>query len=139
MRQALAAFPNGVGLAANQFFEGNKVPRLCLINDTLVINGKYFKSPSNPNTVMHVEECLSDPGVEYIVPRYEEIIAEYWVLTEKNKLLPMCTPLTGTMAYIFQHEIDHLLGKPIWVTGRPVRQFVAPSKATPALETQQAV
>lgn len=52
------------------------------------------------------EGCLSVPGIRGLVPRHEEIEVRYTLAN--NDLVE--TKLTGFLARVFQHELDHLNG-----------------------------
>lgn len=98
----------GVGLAATQvgigkrFFvinvEGEKDKEQVLINPHIV-EGK--------NEVVAVEGCLSLPGLETRIPRYE------WIRLRATTLDGEDIELAGDglFARVVQHECDHLNGK----------------------------
>jgi peptide deformylase len=106
----LAAEKNGAALAANQigvrkrFFvikpslaESADVPNL-IINPRIIRSGKIMS--------IEKEGCLSFPGVEREVTRPRKVDVEFSFLPMQKKTIT----LTGKMARIFQHEIDHLDG-----------------------------
>jgi peptide deformylase len=99
----------GVGLAAPQVGVGRRVivvdvspvekehGPMALINP-LVVEGK--------GSVEGKEGCLSLPGVEGMVPRFERI-----VVTGRNERgEPVRIEASGFLARALQHEIDHLEG-----------------------------
>lgn len=98
--------PEGVGLASNQvglqerFFiarDGKKFS--CFINPEIISFGKRTKT--------YFEGCLSIPSYWGQVKRVTVIKVSY-----QNELGQTVTKtLKGTLAWIFQHEIDHLNGK----------------------------
>ncbi|MFZ2312246.1 MAG: peptide deformylase, partial [Methylobacter sp.] len=53
------------------------------------------------------EGCLSIPGIRALVPRYQEILIQY--MDQKGDLME--SKLSGFVARVFQHEVDHLEGK----------------------------
>ncbi|AWB67490.1 peptide deformylase [Saccharobesus litoralis] len=107
---------NGIGIAAPQVFD----PRAIMIIASKA-NPRYPDAPDmqpivmiNPKLLSHnnitdkqYEGCLSVPGVRGLVPRYTEIEFEYQDL--KGQIHRQSWQ--GFLARIFQHELDHLLGK----------------------------
>lgn len=103
--------PNLLGLAANQlsYF---KIDRLefrffcwqyrnssgVIINPVIIeyIGAKYHSQ----------EGCASWPHQIIIAQRYREILVEYETMEGEKKR----SKISGLMAYVFQHEIDHLNG-----------------------------
>lgn len=104
LKETLRAHKDGVGLAAPQI---GKKQRIFVIN----FNGdiKTFINPiitQVKGMALNREGCLSLPGKEYIIPRFNEINVMYQTplaKIEERKFL-------GLAAYIFQHELDHLEG-----------------------------
>lgn len=104
LKDTLRAHKNGVGLAAPQI---GKNKRIFVIN----FNGdiRTFINPiitQVKGMALNREGCLSLPGKEYIIPRFNEINVMYQTplaKIEERKFL-------GLAAYIFQHELDHLEG-----------------------------
>ena len=97
--------PEGVGLASTQigleesFFVAKDQQKFILvINPKLLSNSKRTKS--------YFEGCLSIPGTWGQVKRYTNIKVSYQ--DETGKIIALS--LTGVLAWIFQHEIDHLNG-----------------------------
>ncbi|CAG7580593.1 MAG: putative peptide formylmethionine deformylase [uncultured marine phage] len=94
----------GVGLALPQVGESK---RMFVIN----INGirKIFVNPTiefmGEKTIMN-EGCLSIPGIEMSVLRYEKIKVHYW----NEHWEEMNEEFTGVVARVIQHEYDHLDG-----------------------------
>lgn len=98
--------PEGVGLASTQiglgerfFVAKNGTKFMMVINPKIISNGKRTKK--------YFEGCLSVPGVWGEVNRFISIKVSYQ--NEAGKTITQ--PLTGTLAWIFQHEEDHLNGK----------------------------
>jgi peptide deformylase len=106
---------SGIGLAAPQV----GVDEAMLVVD--IGRGGLYKLV-NPRIVKRegeqaIEEgCLSVPGVNVKVPRSRKIWLE--ALDEDGK--PLALEAERLLACVFQHEIDHLLGKlivdyvPVW-------------------------
>lgn len=106
---------HGVGIAAPQVAEPH---RLLIVAS--YPNPRYPNAPEmeptpmiNPRLVDYSletakdwEGCLSIPGIRGLVPRYEAIEIEY---TDPSGKLQR-RELSGFVARIFQHELDHLEG-----------------------------
>jgi len=104
LKQTLRESKNGVGLAAPQI---GKKERIFVIN----FNGdiRAFINPIITQTKgmsINREGCLSLPGKEYLVPRYNQIEVMYQTALGK----PESRRMVGMAAYVFQHELDHLEG-----------------------------
>ncbi|MBW4533432.1 MAG: peptide deformylase [Pleurocapsa minor HA4230-MV1] len=105
----------GVGIAAPQI---SQPYRIFIIASHP--SDRYPHAPTMPPTAMinprilsHGEElekdwegCLSVPNTRALVPRYQQIEVEYTTKTGELKQ----EVLTGFIARIFQHELDHLDG-----------------------------
>lgn len=106
---------SGVGIAAPQI---SQAYRLFIVASHP--SDRYPHAPTMPPTAMinprilhHTEEivkdwegCLSVPDVRGLVPRYQTIEVEYTTRQGETKQ----ETLTGFVARIFQHELDHLEG-----------------------------
>ena len=106
---------SGVGIAAPQISQSY---RLFIVASHP--SDRYPHAPTMPPTAMinprilhHTEEivkdwegCLSVPNVRGLVPRYQTIEVEYTTRQGETKQ----ETLTGFVARIFQHELDHLDG-----------------------------
>ena len=106
---------SGVGIAAPQI---SQPYRLFIVASHP--NDRYPHAPTMPPTAMinprilhHEEEivkdwegCLSVPNVRGLVPRYQTIEVEYTTRQGETKK----ETLTGFVARIFQHELNHLDG-----------------------------
>ena len=97
--------PEGVGLASTQvglaesfFVAKNETKFITVINPKIISNQKRTKK--------FFEGCLSVPNIWGEVVRFTNIKVSY--LDEEGKTI--VKPLTGLLAHIFQHEIDHLNG-----------------------------
>lgn len=108
---------SGIGLAAPQV----GVDQALIVVDI----GKSLYKLVNPRIVerrghQSIEEgCLSVPGVSVKVKRSKAVIVE--ALDDEGK--PVRIDCQDLLAIVFQHEIDHLLGKlildyvPVWKRG----------------------
>ena len=112
---ATAEANNGVGIAAPQVSQSCRLfilasrpsiryPHAPKMNPTAVINPVILGRSTE--TVKDWEGCLSVPGLRGLIPRHLEIEVEYTNL-EGDRLKQT---LTGFVARIFQHELDHLNG-----------------------------
>lgn len=97
--------PEGVGLASTQvgldesfFVAKNGTKFLSVVNPKILSTGKKTKK--------YFEGCLSIPGVWGEVKRHLNIKVRYQ--DEYGKTITKA--LKGVLAWIFQHEIDHLNG-----------------------------
>lgn len=97
--------PEGVGLAATQVG----------LKESFFVakNGKGFMSVINPKvkstgkrTKLYFEGCLSVPNMWGEVKRATRIKVSYQDASGKM----ITVPLKGILAWIFQHEVDHLNG-----------------------------
>ena len=95
--------PEGVGLAATQvgleerfFVAKNGTKFISVVNPKILSMGKRTKT--------YFEGCLSTPNIWGEVKRHTQIKVSYQDQTGKA----VTTPLKGVLAWIFQHEIDHL-------------------------------
>lgn len=110
MRSAMKAH-DGMGLAANQIGLSNRL----FIAEPPVDSGhpKQFFAIFNPiiesaskTTTKNTEGCLSIPNTSGLVTRHTRL-----TLTAKDKYgRPLRLKVSGILARIFQHEIDHLNG-----------------------------
>lgn len=97
--------PEGVGLASTQvgldesFFVAKNGQKFIS-----VINPKILRE--NKQTKKYFEGCLSVPNMWGEVKRSISIKVSY----QDTKGKTVAVPLKGTLAWIFQHEIDHLNG-----------------------------
>jgi peptide deformylase len=112
---ATAVSKDGVGIAAPQV---SRSDRLLIVASRP--NARYPHAPAmkptaaiDPRILAHSdrvvkdwEGCLSVPRIRGLVPRYEWIEVEY--LDRQGNL--QRHELTGFVARIFQHELDHLDG-----------------------------
>lgn len=115
MQSTLAA-TSGVGIAAPQISESKQIiiiasrptpryPSAPLMEPTVMINPGF-------EVLSEIQEkdwegCLSIPGIRALVPRYQDIMICY---TDQQGG-SVETRLSGFVARIFQHEVDHLEGK----------------------------
>jgi len=105
----------GVGIAAPQIHNSSRIFIMCskpnsrypdapLMAPTAIINPEILYCSSNK--VKGWEGCLSVPSMRGLVPRHSQITVRYFDQqgNEHQK------ELTGFIARIFQHELDHLNG-----------------------------
>ena len=97
--------PEGVGLASTQvgltesfFVAKNGQKFISVINPKVISSGKRTKK--------YFEGCLSVPNMWGEVKRAISIKVSY----QDSKGKTITLPLKGILAWIFQHEIDHLNG-----------------------------
>lgn len=97
--------PEGVGLASTQiglsesfFVAKNGQKFMSVINPKILSQGKRTKK--------YFEGCLSTPNIWGEVNRYTGVKVSYLDQTGKTTT----QSLKGVLAWIFQHEIDHLNG-----------------------------
>lgn len=98
--------PQGVGLASTQvgldgsfFVAKNGEKFMTVFNPKILSTGRRRKK--------YFEGCLSVPNMWGEVKRYLQIKVSYQDTTGKT----ITKSLKGVLAWIFQHEIDHLNGK----------------------------
>ncbi|MGZ4954362.1 MAG: peptide deformylase [Methylobacter sp.] len=114
--QSTLATTSGVGIAAPQISESKQIiiiasrptpryPSAPLLEPTVMIN-PCFQILSETQE-KGWEGCLSIPGIRALVPRYQEIMVHY--TDQQGDLVEL--KLSGFVARIFQHEVDHLEGK----------------------------
>jgi peptide deformylase len=100
--QKTQATYSGLGLSANQVGIGF---RMFVIGDGIVcFNPKIVATHGEP--IRKPEGCLSFPGLNLNVPRYESIDVEYY---DENADL-ITTHFEGLTAQVYQHELDHMNG-----------------------------
>jgi peptide deformylase len=108
----------GVGLSAPQVGINKKLIVWQGKNDTFHIgfNPKFYSKGKSINTI---ESCLSYPEEEYFVPgRKKYIQAVYYALNQGGKLVKITRSMRDDEAIIYQHEVDHINGKTIAMTGK---------------------
>lgn len=107
---------NGVGLAANQVGELKRILVIDLQKDDEEKRPKDFYPlyVVNPEIIEASDEmveadegCLSLPGLRIPVIRHEKIKLKYLDYHNKQQELEV----SGWIARVFQHEMDHLDGK----------------------------
>lgn len=69
-----------------------------------------------------IENCFSCPDKSYLMKRFKEIQAVYFVLDDKGEFIRKGTPLKGVPAVIFQHETAHLSGETIQFHGLEMKK-----------------
>ena len=105
----------GVGIAAPQIYHSSCIFIMCskpnarypdapLMKPTAIINPEIL-SYSNKK-IKDWEGCLSVPSMRGLVPRHHQITVRYYD-QQGNQIEK---ELSGFLARIFQHELDHLNG-----------------------------
>ncbi len=113
--QVALANSQGVGLAAPQMGIAKRLvivasrpttryPYAPLMLPTVMVNPSF--APVSEQQEKDWEGCLSIPGIRALVPRYTDIAIRY---TDSNGQTIDQT-LSGFVARVFQHEVDHLDG-----------------------------
>ncbi|WP_077339529.1 peptide deformylase [Pseudocolwellia agarivorans] len=115
MMLTTVAKAGGVGIAAPQINISQRIFIMCskpnkrypeapLMQPTAIINPEIITTSKEQEKDW--EGCLSVPSIRGLVPRYKTIKVSYFDLqgNKHNK------ELSGFLARIFQHEIDHLDG-----------------------------
>ncbi len=108
---------NGLGLAANQVFVNKRMFVYLKENDT-------FDIIINPEVIIkkdfithHSEGCLSMPDRFYEVKRAKTMVIEY---LDCDGLKAVLKAPSKRIAFIWQHEIDHLNG--ILISDKAIRK-----------------
>jgi peptide deformylase len=98
----------GVGLAAPQVGITRRLMLVCPSgspgDETVVLNPEIVERRGNE---VGEEGCLSFPGIYGLVPRARTVRVRYQDLDLRTREME----LTGFVARIFQHELDHLDGR----------------------------
>jgi peptide deformylase len=105
----------GVGIAAPQIHHSLRIFIMCskpnvrypdapLMEPTAIINPEILHYSSE--IIKGWEGCLSVPSMRGLVPRHNKIKVRYFDQQGNEQL----KELTGFIARIFQHELDHLNG-----------------------------
>lgn len=105
----------GVGIAAPQIHHSSRVFIMCskpnarypdapLMAPTAIINPQILQY--SDEKIKGWEGCLSVPSMRGFVPRHTQITVRYFDQQANQKT----EVLTGFIARIFQHELDHLNG-----------------------------
>ena len=93
---------NGVAISANQI----GIPYRWYVdyNEIVFINPTILEKS---DLIPVAEGCLSVPGVNVIMPRYDKITLEFTDVANKRHVIK----IEGLDAQIAQHELDHLNGE----------------------------
>lgn len=87
-----------------------------LVDGTAVLNPTINKHLGE--TVRHAEGCMSDAHVSHLasIPRYKKLIVSFTGLEDADAEMEEVDHLTitGNLAFIFQHEVDHMNGKHVY-------------------------
>ena len=105
----------GVGIAAPQIYHSKRIFIMCskpnnrypdapLMEPTAIINPEILHGSVDKEKDW--EGCLSVPSMRGLVPRHKQITVRYFDQQGKEHQ----KDLTGFIARIFQHEMDHLNG-----------------------------
>lgn len=105
----------GVGIAAPQIHNSSRIFIMCskpnarypdapLMAPTAIINPEILEY--SKEKIKSWEGCLSVPSMRGLVPRHSTIIVRYFDQQGNEHV----KELTGFIARIFQHELDHLNG-----------------------------
>lgn len=95
----------GIGLAAPQIGSSLRLVTIQIKNKKFVLINPEIVSHSKKMSI-HEEGCLSLPGKEFPIVRYNTVTVEFTnELGRKRKI-----KTGGLLAIAFQHEIDHLDG-----------------------------
>ena len=99
-----------IGLAHNQVFGNYNIFVAKLDNKwKIFVNPKIM---STKNLTTYIESCMSFPGKENKVNRFQDIVLQHY--TENGMIVEK---FSGQNAQIIQHEIDHLNGIHIFNKG----------------------
>lgn len=104
MLTILQASGTGVGLAANQVGLEESIIVVSHNGDRVFLNPKVIDKSSDTST--DYEGCLSFPDVGGFIIRPATVTVEYMTTGGKTKT----ETLSGMVARIVQHEIDHING-----------------------------
>lgn len=105
----------GVGIAAPQIYHSKRIFIMCSKPNTRYPNAPLMLPTAiiNPEILHYSTEkikdwegCLSVPSMRGFVPRHNQITVRY--VDQKGQVQQK--ELTGFIARIFQHELDHLNG-----------------------------
>lgn len=126
----LNSISNGVGLAANQIGATNSA---LVINLSGVKEYSHLKPFAMINPVIeeysdeetdYEEGCLSVPDLYESVTRPKSIIVSYFDVHQKNHR----EELTGFLARVIQHEVDHLKGILFYQRFSPLKKTLTKNK-----------
>jgi peptide deformylase len=106
----LGSAPNQIGFLKNVCIIRYRDAKMNLVNPQIT----FPTHRSSCKIEQEMEGCLSFPGREVMVPRYNQIL-----LRADN--FGGEIHLSGLWARIVQHEIDHLNARPIWHTTKTGR------------------
>ncbi len=88
----------------------------------IVINPKFY--PVSKRQIKVLEGCMTYPGKSYLVPRYKEIQAVFYVY-EQKKMIKRGYDLTGNKAIVYAHECLHV-GNGEDKIGTTIKQYGTP-------------
>jgi peptide deformylase len=112
---------DGIGLAAPQI--GTNIAIITILNNDqrefeFYFNPDWLPVEDNKTKKAAIEACLSVPGKQFPINRFEEIEARWYSYQElgdgnKGEFVFVQKILRGFEARVFQHEVDHLYGRSI--------------------------
>jgi len=107
-------YPGAYAMHHSQIDDQDPLNYFVTANREIIINPKIIRHTKTP--VDSKEGCMTFGDKEMItVPRYHKIEVEYRTITDDGKLTEIDTlKLSGRDAFVFQHEIEHGLGKYIY-------------------------
>lgn len=126
MKDTLEHSDRGAALAANQI---GVLWRVFVVSPALaeksavpevIINPRILEFGSEKET--EVEGCLSFPGISVPVERSRDVRVSFEIPDDKMTPVTIEASLSGFIARVFQHEIDHLEGK-LFVDQMPKREI----------------
>ena len=110
---------DGVGLAAPQVGINKKMlikRDLFTKNYEVIFNPSFYRDGSTTRTI---EGCLTYPGEYYHLKRFKRVGVIYYLLGSDG-LFKMTKKATGMEAFMWQHEIMHLMGRTIAMDGEHI-------------------
>jgi len=108
----LGRYPGAIAISHCQVDHENPERFFVLANGSVVINPKIIDRQA---LITRKEGCYSHAfREEKKVNRYDWIKVKYKTLDDNGKTHKKEETLTGLMAHVFQHEIDHFNGKSIY-------------------------
>lgn len=93
----------GIGLAANQV---GILDQIIVVGANIFFNPRFI--PIGSSKSLKKESCLSIPGIEVEVARFDRISLEYNNVLGQRQYIRM---IDGLMSRVIQHEISHLQGR----------------------------
>jgi peptide deformylase len=105
-------YEKAFAIAHNQI-SNDPLKFFCLFDGRIIINPEIVNHTKVP--VDHMEGCMSYPDERMVVvKRWNKCVVKYIELLKNDLTKNVEENLSGQMAFIFQHEIDHLNGVDIY-------------------------